>query len=797
MLQRFAVSLAAMALAAASAANPLPHEHPGTCGSHLLQEDLARIVKERGAETIRRAIPLPAREAGSPDYLVRVIFLMPTDRQPADPGDYQAKVDEATLRIQASLETFGDYLESQMVAWGVDASGRRPNFERDSNGKIKVIALNGTMPTEGASGYWGDSTGLNAHGNVYFNAMTDIWGGYNAGIAACSNTVYMIFADTLRIDGTTIPPTWRGYLGGGSGFGETSSGYGGLAVMAYGALEFLPTPAGDSDTDRIAAFQSALCDTTMTHTIGSYTGTLFGGPPRCAAGANLNRTEFLSIYQGVMAHELMHGFGLGHDNITHNANTGVMSTGYSRYGAVLRTMYSVPACPAVPLTSAPYCPPGELGDTFGHRMLRSPYCNPATHPDKTDPEMDVAWPPAGYFYEIDALNEADPHPFRLVATDGGGSGPASATIYEQGNTKDYDYFTGGETTLTFEDFFYNPMEGRRDFYLQAIDNAGNAHGLVAPQFGRVDLDYARDAVWFNSLWVRRPAGEDTRPRDGTKPLGCFKNPYSDIQTAMTAAAALGTSAVVIGEGVWPLTAPLTPGYRVAVTGEGVGATILDGGGTLNAIFYASPSVGVFQEGYYSNLVLRNAQAGFLKANGNSTFHFGITNCVFHDLSGAAINLSNLDGNFEVSQNTVYNCGSGIRLVDWVPFGSKNRFTFRNNLVSDCTGTGIEVGSVGGLFAMSRVGGNLSFGNGTNWAGNGDGAAAPDYSTTRLAGEVSADPLFASTPALSPEDLKLATGSPARYAGAYPTQNSEGTPRDIGAWINNGAQARVEAWHLLR
>jgi len=53
----------------------------------LQQEFDRRIIEEaKNPPTDVRTIPLPPRIAGTPEYAVRVIFLMPTDRTPGDPA---------------------------------------------------------------------------------------------------------------------------------------------------------------------------------------------------------------------------------------------------------------------------------------------------------------------------------------------------------------------------------------------------------------------------------------------------------------------------------------------------------------------------------------------------------------------------------------------------------------------------------------------------------------------------------------------------------------------------------------
>ncbi|MBI1293019.1 hypothetical protein GC173_17560 [bacterium] len=722
---------------------------------------------------------------------MRVIFMMPKDRQPSNPQEYAAKVEAATLRIRASVETLSQYISTEVVKWGADGQGRGPNWERDENGKIRVLVVNGTMPT---LDYWGDPTGF-ASGTIYWEAYSDIFGSIDETVAASAKTVHLIVFDGLTVDATDpLAPVWRGYVGGGAQMGAGSSGYGGCSLVTYGAFESLPVPVSDDEDGWNGAFLSGLCDAETIHQIGNYRGIVVGAPPSCSANRALNRTELISIYQGVLAHELMHCFGLGHDALTYNSGNGVMGVGYQRYGEVVREILGLTDCLEVLLTSL-NCPSGELGPTFAHRLAISPYFHVQPDPDKTDPTLEVAWPPTGQFYNITAATEFEPHEFRLVASDGVGRLVDSGILYEGGWSRDYRLAQSDRFTLYFQDNYYNPMEGRRAIDLQVVDSAGNIKGTTLWVFGRVDVPYGRNSVWFNSVWVRRPASEDTRPRDASRPLGSFANPYSDIQQAMDVSIGQNKSAVMIGEGVWPITTPLTPHYRLAMSGEGVGRTILDGQGVAQTIIVANGSGSVLQEGYVSNLVFRNAGNGIVDLGADTVFHFGVTNCIFMDLNGTAIQLSGAAGNLDISQNTVTRCVMGIRVTGYSPFVPNDQFRFMNNLVVNCEGIGLGLIGIAGLDTNPRVGGNLSFGNGADWWGSGSGQSGYTYTSIRRTGEISADPRLIDAMSANAADLRPGSGSPALRAGLAPTENRDGSRRDIGAWIDNPYTVPGNVWMI--
>ena len=751
------------------------------CGNDQLAQRYRGLDVQAGARR-KTALGLPPPIPGSPEYLVRVVYLMPTDRQPADPAAYNAQVEAATLRIRASLEMMGDYFAAQITGSGADGPGLRPNFERNSQGRIEVMALRGTQTT---LEYWGDSSGLD-YNHVSWGALVDIFGSATATEDACAKTIHVVFVDSLTLDASGPTFQWRGYVGGGSGLRGGDKGYGGYLVMSYGVLEFLPKPLSDDRPGREAAFRSALCDESLELQVGNYTGHIPGIPPPCGSiSRDLNRTELLSVFQGVLAHEFSHTCGLGHDGIAGE----LMGSGYVRYGQSIRTLLGV-ECDRIALT-APGCSSGGTGPAFAHRLSHSPYLSPITNPDKTNPAADLAWPPAGYFYaEPEVPNQTK---LRVAASDVGGSGLSSAMGYEDGWSRDYELFNPGAPTLEFSSRFV----GRREFYVQVIDGAGNQGAFPHPVFGRVDAEGAQRYFWTSYIWVRRPPTEDTRPRDLSMPLGSFMNPYADIQTAIDAANQYGgLSGVFIGLGTWPVAVPLRPQESVGISGEGVGRTILDGSGGLSAIFQADNAGGKMQKGILANLTMRNAVAGIsAPLPRDQIFHYAILNCLFMDLAGYAVDLNRLGGSFDVSQNTVYHCGGGIRLKSYDPFIVSDRFTFRNNLVANCTGVGIEMIDIAGMDTNPRVGGNLSFGNGTNWSGDGQGTAGLSYATHRWPGEISLNPAFAASSPVEPVDLQLTAVSGALHKGLAPTENQNGTPRNIGAWLNDFPISLGNVWML--
>ncbi len=745
-----------------------------------LREEADRLLaREALLRDLPPPLPLPPPTSGSPEYLIRVIHLIPTDRVPALSADYATKVANITARARVMLEGLNDFYIDEQEQHGL-TPGKPMNIEREADGQIRVIILEGTRPTTGASGYWGNTTGLDGNA-VYFNSLTDIFGSYTAAVAASQKTSWIILPDTLTVESDgSGGQIYRGYMGLGGSAG--TQGYGGFGFMASGVLDHFHIPTGPTPAERIAALEATLCDSTLVHTIGGYTGNMSGTPPACAASRNLMRGEFASIYLGVLGHEFLHGLRLGHDSLTPG---GLMGSGYPRMGATIRTIHGMAACGSVPLLNPPNCIATAMGEAFANYIHHNPYFNVTADPDKIDPVMDIAWPPTGYYNEVQAAQEAAPYIFNIAGMPGSGTPMNLGIFYYPGGMVNYDFFAGGTRAEgPWHDYFFDKFVGRRRMTGVATDLAGNMREIDSDTFGMIYTTAEMGTSWGSVRWVRRPPGEDPRPRDGSKPLGTFHNPYSDIQTAMNAAIP-NYGVIMIGEGIWPISTPLRSNRSLHVTGEGVGRTILDGGGTVSSIFIDDTGASKFEECNIANLVLRNAMAGIRKTNGNVSYNYSITNCVFNNITGTALDLPNNRGNVEVSQNTIAGCGNGIRMTNYQPFNPPDRFIFRNNIVAFCTGEGIRLDAIQNLYTNDYLGYNLSHGNGTNWVGSGDGSTS--YASNRLTGEVTTAPQFIAYPPSIPADLRIQGTSPAYRTGHTRTEHQDASRRDMGAFINTAVQ----------
>lgn len=131
------------------------------------------------------------------------------------------------------------------------------------------------------------------------------------------------------------------------------------------------------------------------------------------------------------------------------------------------------------------------------------------------------------------------------------------------------------------------------------------------------------------------------------------------------------------------------------------------------------------------------------------------------------------------------------MTNYIPFVPADRFFFRNNLVSNCTTEGIRLDGIQGLYASRYTGYNLSTGNTTDFVGTGDGSTS--YASGRLPGEFSSSALFLTYPPTAVDDMRLRGDSPARQMGHVTTENTDGSRRDIGAFLNTPPDAAVAEW----
>ncbi len=752
-------------------------------------------------------IVLPTPIPGNPEYLVRIVYLIPTDRlldyahYPSCP-EYFAKVDDTKARIRTALETINDFTEWQIKEeFNIPgAPGWRTNFERenDGTGPIRVLVVHGTRPTEGASGYWGDSDGLN--GFILYGRVVEDVLSYSKLPEKTQKTCYLFIPDVAVWD--NLLPGFRGYTGLGQSVYSSSSGWGGLSMVTAGVLAFFPPDPGDLPS-RKTALENTLSSTTQQIVAPDpYSGTpetwSFLGLPSDTLG------KCLSTYHGVIAHEIQHMFGVGHGGLNvlpHNCD--LMGGGCYLFGHTVSEMYGFSDL------AYPYDPPGTvvhdnipaLGETYSHFLAHCPYYTKFKNPDKTDPFSTFGYPPNGYVWEEDP-----PDLLTMRAEEeSSGSGLDAAYLFTGIDLWDGVVFPYSGITEpcriifnrapNYSSYFYTWVQvGQNFFNAIVIDCAGNMYHDSLCTFRM-----KKDAFVNNNTVFVRPSDA---ARNLSSEVGSYENAYESIQAAIDTVHAAGSGTVFIMNGTYSITTSILPKPNINLVGESIGNVILDGQGNngldiilANNASNANFSNTQFSKTFITNLVFANARTGICKTGSFNAYNFAITNCLFYNFSSEALHIANMDQNVNIMQNTVVDCQSGIYLSDYpnrvdaqsIVDNPDFRFEIRNNMIVHRNGTGttgIEISNIQGIRLKGRSGFNNSYGFLDNFKGT------DNYTAQRLRGEISQPVDFMLTHTY---DFRLQPTSHGVGEGDPLTGNADGRRRDIGAFFNTPPPTAVTSW----
>ncbi|MBN1900661.1 hypothetical protein JW926_04960, partial [Candidatus Sumerlaeota bacterium] len=487
-------------------------------------------------------ITLPDPLPGNPEYLIRVIYIIPTDRlldyssYPSCP-QYNEKITKATNRLRIALETIDDFMNWQiMVKYPVpDPPGVRLNFEREDNGKgaIRILVVHGSMNT---AGYWGS----NPSAEIWHRVVDDILSASKI-TEKTQKTIFLILPDVTEWDNELIG--FQGYIGGGMSLNMASSGWGGISMMSAGFLEFIPEESQESL--RLQVLENQLSsEKCQIQAPNPYTGALETWNMTFTLGKNLCTSL------GILAHELSHGFGIGHGGRCQPPEAcDLMGGGHYLFGHTISQMYGF--CDNAysydrPVTSTHNnCP--QMGEMYSHYLAHSPYLYPQTHPDKTDSIGLISYPVYGSLWDGTLENI-----FHLKALENSG-----------GSGLDASYFFWGIDLLDFQafrdcveanpcqiTFFPNPESlngispiipaGLNQIVTVTSDKAGNLNQEKIKLFRMIK----NSSVVDNTAYVA-PASYSRIP---SSQLGSSENPHASIQTAIDAVASSGAGTVFIMDG---------------------------------------------------------------------------------------------------------------------------------------------------------------------------------------------------------------------------------------------------------
>jgi len=742
--------------------------------------------------------PIP----GNPEYLVRVIYMIPKDRlldyasYPSCP-EYNEKTAKAKARIRMSLETINEYLEWQITnQFPVsDPPGIRLNFEREDNGTgdIRIIIIHGEKVTEGASGYWGDASGSAIWGLV----TTEIFGSWEEITAKTQKNVYLIFPDVARWDNSLVG--FRGYVSGGMSMNQSSSGWGGFALLCANVLELFPYELDPNNWD--TALELVLCSRDgQMQAPNPYTGVMETWDIYLHGDSHARNTSAgFSNYFGVMIHELMHGFGVGHDGrCPMPIHQELMGSYYYLFGHSISRMkgFAGSAYPFNGIAPPESAQIASLGQMYCHMVAHCPYLSTSFHPDKTDPSVWYSYPPDGTIWpDFSSMR------YRMVALEEtGGSGLDAGYLFYGIDLQNYGFFPEKgileSSSLTFTDdetamsFSGSPIQsGYNSVALEAFDFYGNRLGKSIGIFRL----HRTSTIQYQAVFV----GPEDYPRNLSAEEGSGMNPFLSIQEGIdTAKSRFNGGTVFLLAGTYPVLSTIYLKTNVHLVGENVGRVILDGKGnaSLNILEFNEITTSLTSN-YISQITFAKAGRGITKTVTDRTCNILILNCLFYNLSLEAVSLTNLNYDIKITQNSVIDCGSGFILNnypdDWCPDcvldDPKYCFEIKNNLVYNRTGNGyrgIRLENISRLGEKGRSGWNNSFGYSYNFSGQ------SNYSDSRLPGEMSIPTQFILE---SVYDFRLVPGARCTREGDTFSSNMDGSRRDIGAFIDTPSLTKVRTW----
>lgn len=219
----------------------------------------------------------------SPDYCLKVIYFVPTSRQP---------VEKHINLIKGYVKTVNKFYAQEMARNGFfkpgTTDGKTFAYEKEANGEPHIIVFKGAQSEEAyqePGKQWG----------MVYDEVTKVY-------PANKNT-FLVFTECCKIlpDQTIIGASC------GGGEGDTPGGTGGMAVMGSDCIQFLDTKLFMDQTSVNGLVIPELGPYPLKHDVS------FGG------FANPTIGGYASTCHGATAHEIGHSFNLPHVFANDNA----------------------------------------------------------------------------------------------------------------------------------------------------------------------------------------------------------------------------------------------------------------------------------------------------------------------------------------------------------------------------------------------------------------------------------------------------------------------------------------------
>lgn len=645
----------------------------------------------------------PPASPNNAEYLIRTIVFIPNDRWPADQTARDAYIEFMRSRIEVLYDFSEKYFEAELMA--NEFESRKPNFERDLEGKIVIHPYHGI---HNHNYYWGDSDGDFIIGEPEDTEENDVDIFYSINeecfdkpgldiVAEMQKTIIVVFSDCAEYLDAVVSaenyPGWGGTIGRGLQFQSGENAYGGISHISALMTHYIP--------DSESGWLTAICDKSINHPQA-------GGMPVFYMTVG----RMLSYQVGIYLHELGHAAGLNHpfeiDRI--DPKLAIMGYGWTEGASAVRRTLGLASCSTSMNVTTLY---GKLRTVESANLEVSRFFKDQVWTDTVPPSLVVSWPRLGKIWSDDETpqciyitardHQSGMHHINITTVD-------SETISSWYDASDYskEFFCIDIDSITGMDLFFSNSQG--DFFdINGFDNQGFKTTLK-PQWYKRRI--SNDCLIDNLIFVDTNGSDDSP----SCPEGSFNNPMQNIYLAMRAIPEHG--ALVLMPGVYTISTPLTLESRTSLIGFGSpDEIVLDGDFQDIEII----RLGGTSDKLVSNISFRNATTGiknsipilgkncdFVNLIFYNTPYAGIDitnftsgrveNCTFYNIAGIALKF---DGQliadegeacgFMIKNNIFMNCQSGVEIINTPQIANPDETLISHNLFFNCdtpiSGTG--------------------------------------------------------------------------------------------------------------